>query len=348
MLPKPPAREPGLGFLYVPPYRIVGTSIAGEATSIMIPELDVCFDLGVCPRPMLPAKYVCISHGHMDHIGGLAYYCSQRYFQGMGPGNIICPKAIAPAIRRMMEGYIDLERQKTPFNLIELEPEETHEIKNNTFVRAFALEHTVPTYGYSVFERRSKLKDEYVGLPQEKLTELKGQGVEITRWLEIPLAAYVFDTVPTPALVREDVRKASVILAETTFFEPDDRQRAKIGMHLHVADLVEWLRFVECQAMIIGHVSRRTNLAIARANLVKALGRDKAAKVHFLMDGKANKERFERQLMDAGEHPLQVKGGGKFGAGPFRGKPREGAAGPAPSGARFGGPPRDRGPRPQP
>ena len=123
MLPNPPAREPALNFIFVPPYRIVGTSVAGEATTIMIPELDICFDLGSCPRAMLPAKWVAISHGHMDHIGGLAYWCSQRNFQGMGPGNIICPAAIAPAIQKMLEGYQDLERQKTPFKIHPLEPE---------------------------------------------------------------------------------------------------------------------------------------------------------------------------------------------------------------------------------
>jgi ribonuclease Z len=350
MLPKPPAKEPGLNFIYHPPYRIVGTSIAGEATSMLIPELDIAFDLGLCPRAMLPAKYVCITHGHMDHIGGLAYWCSQRNFQGMGPGNIICPEPIANDIVKMMDGFIDLERQKTPYKIIPVKPDQTIEIKPNVFVRPFALEHTVPTYGYSVVERRSKLKEEYVGLPQEKLTQLKAQGTEITRWLEIPLIAYVFDTAPCAALLREDVRKAQVILTECTFFEPDDRERAKIGMHLHVNDLVEWFRVCECQIMVVGHVSRRTNLAIAKANLDKVLGRQKGAKIAFLMDGKANKERYDRQLMDAGEHPLQLKGpsrgprpggggpGGAGGGGGFRARP-SGPSSSRPSGPSTSGPP---------
>src|SRR5262249_53772983 len=153
------------GFLYLPPFRVQGTSVAGEATSVMIPEMDICFDMGVCPRAMLPSKFVAITHGHMDHVGGLAYYCSQRYFQGMGPGNIICDARIAPAIERMMQGYVELERQTTPFNLIPLEAGGEHEIKNNIRLRAFEVEHTVPSMGYAIIERRSKLKEEFTGFP---------------------------------------------------------------------------------------------------------------------------------------------------------------------------------------
>ena len=70
MLPKMPPRSGQVGFLFVPPFRVQGISVAGEQTVIQIPELDVCFDMGECPRSALPAKFVAISHGHMDHIGG--------------------------------------------------------------------------------------------------------------------------------------------------------------------------------------------------------------------------------------------------------------------------------------
>lgn len=296
MIPKPPPREGSLGFLYVPPFRVQGVSVAGETTSIGIPELDIVFDLGECPRAMLAAKFAAISHGHMDHVGSLAYYCSQRRFQGMGDATIVCDARVEPAIRAMMSGFVDLERQQTPYNLIPLEHDQQIEIKNNTFLRCFHTEHTCPSVGYAIIERRSKLRVEYLELPQEKLRELKDRGVEITRTLEIPLVAYLGDTGPGPHLVREDVRKAQIVICECTFFEPDHKDRAKIGMHMHADDVAEWLGVLESQALVLIHVSRRTNLQYARKRLNEIVGAERAAKVHFLMDHRANRERYDHQV----------------------------------------------------
>jgi len=299
MLPKPPPREGALGFVYVPPFRVQGVSVAGEATSVQVPELDVCFDMGSCPRSALASKVVALSHGHMDHVGGLAYYCSQRHFQGMGVGTIVCDARIERAVRRMLEGFHDLENQRTPFELIPLEPEGEYEIKNNIALRGFTVEHTAPAFGYVVFERRTKLKEEYVGFPQEKLRELKEQGIEITRKLEAPLVAYMGDTEPGPPLVRTDVRTAQVVISECTFVEEEHRSRAKIGKHLHIRDIVEWLRVLECEKLVLIHVSRRSNLSQARKRLIELAGEEEAERVVFLMDHRSNRARYERQLEEA-------------------------------------------------
>lgn len=287
--------------MYLPPYRVIGTSVAGEATCVQIPELDVCFDMGMCPRAMLASRVVAISHGHMDHIGGLAYYCSQRYFQGMGAGTIVCDARIAPAIDGMMKGYVDLERQVTPYTLVPMEPDQQIELKNNIFLRALTVEHAVPAFGYVVLERRSKLRDEFIGLPQEKLRELKERGIAITRSLEIPLIAYMGDTAPGPHLIREDVRKARVVVCECTFTEPDHKDRARVGMHMHADDIAEWLGVLESEALVLTHVSRRTNLAQARRHIEERAGEKHAHKLHVLMDHRHNRLRYERQLLEAGE-----------------------------------------------
>lgn len=298
MLPKPPPREGSLGFLYLPPYRIFGTSVAGEATCLQIPELDLGFDIGSCPRAMLPSKHLAISHGHMDHTGCLAYFCSQRRFQGMGNAKIVCDARIAGDIQRMMAGFVDLERQKTPYELIPLQPEGQVQIKNNIFLRGFPTEHTCPSFGYTVYEKRSKLRAEFTDFPQEKLRELKDRGVEITRSMEIPILAYLGDTQPGPHLVREDVRKSPIVICECTFFEPDHKDRAKVGMHMHVDDIAEWLRVLESKHLVLIHVSRRTELTYARKRLAQLTG-EHADRVLFLMDHRAAKSRYEAQMQEA-------------------------------------------------
>lgn len=300
MIPKPPPREGQIGFLYCPPYRVQGTSVAGESTTIMVPELDVCFDMGAPLRCALASKFVALSHGHMDHIGGLAYYASQRQFQGMGEGTIVCDKRIADDVRNMMRGYNDLERQKTPYKLVELDENEELEVKNNMFLRGFATEHTSPSFGWVIVEKRSKLKPELVGLPQEKLRELKERGQEITMTLEVPLIAYTGDTLPGPHLVRDDVRKAQVVVSECTFFEPDHKARAKIGMHLHLDDIAEWVGVLEAEALVLTHISRRTHMTYVRKRLDEVLPQEERRRVHVLMDHRACKERYERQTEEAG------------------------------------------------
>jgi len=299
MIPKPPPRESPLGFLYIPPFRVQGTSVAGEATAVQVPELDVCFDMGSCPRAALASKLVAISHGHMDHVGGIPYYCSQRRFQGMGTGTIICDERIAPAMKRMMAGFNDLEQQVTPYELITMAPEQEVEIKNQVMLRAFETEHTVPSLGYVVVEKRSKLREEYVGYPQEKLRELKERGVEITRILDIPLVAYLGDTAPGEAMLREDVRSAQIVISECTFVEQDHRERAVTGKHLHLDNIIEWLPLLRCEMLVLTHLSRRSNIGQAKRTLADRLSPEQAERVAFLMDHRQNRERYNRQLAEA-------------------------------------------------
>lgn len=301
MLPKPPPREPSLGFIYSSPYRIQGISIAGEATAIQVPELDVCFDMGACPRPMLASPICALSHGHMDHVGGLAYYLSQRQFQGMGTGTIVCDARIEQDLRRMLEGYVGLERQRTPYELVPLEDGQSHQLKPNHFLRGFHTEHTAPSMGYVAYEHRTKLKDEYVGLPQEKLVELKKRGEEITRSFEVPLVAYTGDTLPGAHLLRSDIRAARVVIAECTFFEKGHHKRSRIGMHMHVDDIVQWLPLLDCQMLILGHISRRTQLGDVRHALEERLPPEQLARVRVLMDHRTNRREYERLVAQSEE-----------------------------------------------
>lgn len=294
MVPSLPPREGQVGFLYLPPFRVQGISVAGEETVVHIPELDLCFDIGLCPRVALPATTVALTHAHMDHVGGLPYWFSQRVFQKLGPGRCICHPATAPALVAMMRAWIDVEQQRTPHEILPIEPDQEIMIKNNIWLRAIEVSHTCPALGYAVVERRSKLKPEYRDLPQDRLRELRGRGEQITHTIEIPLVAITGDTEPGPFLFRDEFVNAPIVLCECTFFEADHRGRARIGKHIHVEDLVSLLAVWQAKDVVLTHVSRRTTMAFARERLASVLG-TAADRVHFLMDHRANRQRLERQ-----------------------------------------------------
>ena len=296
MLPNPPPRRIQHGFLYLPPFRVQGLSIAGEETVVQVPELDVCFDIGRCPRLAVASKYVALSHGHMDHSAGLAYYFSQRYFQGMEIGTVFCHPDLEKPIHKLMRAWVDLEAQRSPYRVVPLAPDSETEIKNNVHLRAFATAHTVPSLGYVAIERRSKLRPDLVGLPQEQLIELKNKGQDITRTVEIPLVCFTGDTAASPHFDRPDVLEAKVLITECTFIEPGHRSRAEIGKHLHLDDIIDLLDRCQAEAVVITHLSRRTHVATARDHMNRLIPAKHRDRVFLLMDGKTNRLRLESQV----------------------------------------------------
>ena len=266
------------------PYTVIGYSVAGEETVVQVPELNVCFDIGRAPQFALTSDYLCISHGHMDHIAGIAYYLSQRYFQGMKPGTVLLPAELAAPVDDLLRAWQRIERQETPYTLIPMQPGQLHVIRPDFAIRALRTHHGGPSLGFACISIRQKLKAEYHDRSGEELARMKRAGVEIQYTLEVPLVTYLGDTGIGPVFETPEVTDAQILLTECTFFEPDHRTRSREGRHLHVAQIVELLPRLRNQQIILLHVSRRTGLGGARRWMKKAIGGDLPANVHFLMD----------------------------------------------------------------
>ena len=285
-------------------HHVIGYSVAGEETVVQIPELNVCFDIGRCPYFALTSDYVCISHGHMDHLAGLPYYLSQRYFQGMKPGTIFLPAELEKPVDQLLRCWRDVERQGTPYQLSPMRPGQLYEIRRDFGIRAVATHHGGPSLGYVLISIREKLKQEYMGAPGPELVALKKKGVEIQYRIEVPLVAYLGDTTLGPVFDEPDVQSAEILLTEVTFFDPDHRQKAKLGRHMHMEQFLTLASKLKNKNIVLIHVTRRTGIQRAKRVLRKKLGDEVMKNIHILMDFVDARE--EGEVEDAGPPPADT------------------------------------------
>lgn len=263
---------------------VIGYSVAGEESVVQIPELDVCFDIGRAPYFALTSNVICLSHGHMDHLAGLAYYLSQRHFQGMKPGTILLPAELEKAVDCMLRCWREVERQGTPYTLVPMVAGQDWPMRKDFLIRPLETHHGGGSLGYSLISVREKLKSEYMGRPGQELAELRRSGVVIQYKVEVPLVTYLGDTTFGQVFEHPDVINAEVLLTECTFFDPSHKQRAKIGKHLHVDHLIDVLPKLKNQHIVITHVSRRISIRRAKNLLRKRIGDEQMQRIHFLMD----------------------------------------------------------------
>ncbi len=264
--------------------RVVGYSVAGEETVIACPELNVCFDVGKAPAEILPVDHVLLSHGHMDHAAGLAYYFSQRNFVGNAPGCALVPKALVEPIKALMQAWGRIEGHVSPCRVVGMSPGEEFELRRGLIARTFEINHGVPSLGFAVVDVRRKLRPEYAEKSGPELVELKKQGIEIQYDVEVPLVAYCGDTAEGSWIDHPAVQAAKTLILECTFFEAEHVSRARAGFHLHVRDVARILQRTTNEHVLLTHVTRRTGMRDAKRMLAKLVSEETMNRVRFLMD----------------------------------------------------------------
>ena len=263
---------------------IMGYSVAGEETVVAVPQLDVCFDIGKAPDQVIPINHVLLSHGHMDHAAGFAYYLSQRNFCGMSPGTLLVPENHLPAIRQILDGWGRLDGNAVPGNLVGVKVGDEHRIKPNLVARVFPTKHSAGSVGYSIIEKRRKLKAEYVGLSGPQIVKLKEQGVEIDRPLDIPIVTYIGDTQYVDFSQLEYVANSKILIVECTFYEDEHKPRADAGKHMHIEQFAKLSADLRNEHIIISHTTQRTSVREIRRIIKNTLPGEVRDRVILLMD----------------------------------------------------------------
>ena len=175
---------------------IEGYSRAAVQSYWRIPELKIGFDLGAQPWDFMGTPTWLITHTHLDHIAALPVYVARRRMMRMEPPDVYVPAYAVEDVRRFLLILQRLDRGRMVCNLHGVNAGEEIELSRDHVIVPFATTHTIPSVGYVVWERRFKLKEEYHGLPGDKIRDLRLSGVAVTREVRTPLVAYTGDTSP--------------------------------------------------------------------------------------------------------------------------------------------------------
>jgi len=261
---------------------IEGYSRAAVQSYWRIPELKLCFDLGGSPWEFMGTPTVFVSHCHLDHLAAIPVYVARRRMMKMEPPTIYLPGDMVDKVWRMLRTWQSLDRGRMLCELIGVNPGDEFSISREHVVTAFQTKHTVPSVGFVVWDRRHKLKDQYQGLPGEKIRDLRMSGEEVTHEVRVPLLCYTGDTAPAGLDEDTGVYESQILITEMTFFRPEHRKEKihKFG-HMHLDDIIERAEKFQNELIILSHFSTRYFEQQIRRAVERRMPRNLKDRIHL-------------------------------------------------------------------
>jgi len=225
---------------------LVGRSRAGDATAFAIPELKWLFDCGAMVQEWKP-RIIFLTHTHTDHVHFLF-----RFMDGQPPPVIYLPEASLPFVQACVKSYQEMtdcsllqensqQQTNTTYDLRPLKPDEDiFFVQGGTKfrIRTLCMTHRIPCLGYSIFKLRSRLKEEYTGLPSKEVGQLRKKGFVVTTLEEEPFLCFMGDTTSKVFTdYPEILNQHSTVIIECSFIDAKSRDKADSSKHVHWDDL---------------------------------------------------------------------------------------------------------------
>ncbi|HYQ41764.1 MAG TPA: MBL fold metallo-hydrolase [Polyangiaceae bacterium] len=235
-----------------------GLSVAGVETCIEVPSLRLVLDMGRCTRSAVHYPLVLLSHGHLDHMGAVAQHAARRAMMHMGESTYIAPAAVAGDLEELFNAAGRLDGQVIPRRVVPLAPGEEFRISKQRWIRPFETYHRVPSQGYTVWERRHRLRAEFGGLPGARIAELRKSGVEIEEAVDTALLSFTGDTRIEVLERTPELQHTETLVMETTFIdERIDVAGARSTGHIHLEEVLQRAEFLPRTEVVMSHFSAR-------------------------------------------------------------------------------------------
>ncbi|HWB78971.1 MAG TPA: MBL fold metallo-hydrolase [Nannocystaceae bacterium] len=271
----------GEDVLELPGLTLRGVTRGGIQTCVMVPELDVMFDVGGTTRGQLRFGTILVTHGHQDHLGGLPYLISQRHLAGLGSPDVHMPAEVLDPFTRIMDAWREIEGFDLHAKLFGHAPDDAFELGKNLRAACVRSVHRVPSLSWIVERTSERLMPVHAGKTGPEIAELKRAGVPITETHTVDVLCVTGDTQIETFDREPRLRRAKVLVHEVTAW--DDRrsvEEIRFWGHTHVDEIIPRVEQFEGDALVLVHRSPRHTRAEAEAVVATRFPASMRSKVH--------------------------------------------------------------------
>ncbi len=222
---------------------LLAFSIAGLSTYLLAPRLNCAFDMGDCLLEALPLEHIFITHAHGDHTRCLLRHHALRRMMHMKDATYYVPQSSLAGFLSLAESWEKLERlPHQPPAFQGLQPGDSILLHQQLSVQVFAVHHTLPSLGYTIFNLRKKLQPAYQDCSSQELAQLRRQGINFEDKHQFPKLTFVGDCSEETLYECPQLGDAKVLFLELTFLMDDELELAKKSGHLHINQLARFLK----------------------------------------------------------------------------------------------------------
>lgn len=266
-------------------FTLKGISRAGTGTSFILPEIKLAFDLAQGLSFTYNMNIFLITHGHMDHAGGIPYVVSQRALMGLTPAPIYVPETLVKPMVNILDIWKKIENFDYEYDIRPALVGEEYKINDFYSFKPFKTVHRVPSQGYTIYTRKKKLLPEFRDLKPEQIKQIKQTGTKVDHLIQKPMFSFTGDTQIEFMDYAPDALKSEVLLMECTYFdESRPVERARKWGHTHLDEIIERIDEISSPNILLTHSSSKYTFKALNKILNNRLSASQRSKVWLFPD----------------------------------------------------------------
>ncbi len=269
---------------------VTAFSISALSTYALVPELNCAFDMGDCLLDAVPLERVFITHAHGDHTRCVLRHESLRRLMGMEPATYYIPHQTLEGFKALAQAWRLLENVREHHALPRFEalkPGDVVWLHRQLAAKAFLVNHTLPSLGYTLYDVRKKLKPEYQGRSGLELAALRKQGESFEEEVWVPRLTFIGDSTIETLYREKHVGQSRILFLEVTYLLDDDRDLARQRGHTHLEDVLGFLRdcpdVLQNPHIVLKHFSMRYDRGLILHTLKSKLPAEFLERCHILV-----------------------------------------------------------------